>query len=1041
MKNSLYSLICKLIFCGIFASATFTNIYAAHDYGIERLRTCKNDGSVEDFQFLDFGAKETEFNLGNPYCAAYAIGVYTTVKAAIVSMNIACKSGPPYPRFIPTPLEDLKDIAMAGKAALKELSENHGRPGKCFGAHSNATIAFNSAMGGFAILLGVAKHYYDSVSVCGDNWHKPNPQTFLNDGDGEMKKVNKQIESWIKEADNQGSSNLKLDSNDPTYREWVYGGVEFESDRCFDTTKNKNKGEYPKQKYYFRGLQTANYRCEIYNPFYCQGSKKEDCRKAYECCLDTSQNYICLNKNNSGHIFCKAGSTCDIDKIQNASIGIAKFEAYFRDNKRLICAKSYSLCPYNFSVGGGTTFAEYMKDGVYENGALNQYMPDNVESIDMYSVKPQKVTKTTKAACDPTKSEVRNADCTFNNKAGRIKNYCQFYRHCTVAPEKPYVPDFSNFNPYFSRACLDFKGDAKNGLSFSNIPQLGKLMNFSAPLAQCFKETLENVFFNRYGYSLCADGSIANDDVCSIELLGSAGDSKISNYMRVGNIDFKKGNQVEVQSFFSRLQDQMRLIVKWVLTISVSLFGFNLLIGKVNFEKGFENRKEILVYLLKIAMVTYFALGDAWQSKFFDGVYGASTKLAEVIFKVRVDDDPKKQDGCQFGSVFKQDGSSLATVYQYPKGKEYLMIFDTLDCKIMKFLGYGPSSSSASIAMLIMASFFTGGIGLYFALSILIFAMLFIALTIRAIQLFISVGLAIIIYVFVSPIIIPLALFEKTKNIFEGWLKHLIGFCFQPIILFAYLGIFITLSEQAMVGTARYIKSDNASYTKQLDCSKYCGKADGTQTKCRQGQAPNINPYDSSMACILNFNEFGKNPGFEMFGIGITVASKLFENIEVRLLLVLKCALLMFILAKFMDEIPEITTQLISSALPSSESGSKAMLDKTVGIVRGAQKRLARLAKAQVMKGAGALGNAARNSWPNYGKQSQPESGSNIVGNSSDQNSGNILGSQSSQAGNISGNQSSQAGNISGNQSSQAGNISGNQSDQANSNIVSSSNN
>lgn len=1028
MKKGKFSQFATSLFCCFLTVATSISntSFAAREYGVERVRSCDaSNGSVEDFQFLNFGVKETEFTMGNSYCFGWAIGIYALVKTDITAMNIACGTGNPIPRIQPTPLEDFKDIAAATKkAAIKIASRRFSDP--CVVAVGAANASFAAAMTAFAILLGTAQSYYRSVSVCGADWEKPNPKTYLNDGDGYKKQVNDQVQAWIKT-----DSKDKLSMEEKTYREWVYGGVEFESDRCPDTTKPKANGRRGKQKYYFRGLAPANFRCEIYNPAYCNSitASKDECEKAYDCCLDTSENYICLSKNsmqiagNADHIFCKAGSSCDMDRPTAANefsrnvqaendklnivpdystetAGLVKFEAYFRDNNRLICAKSYSLCPYNFSVGGGSIYADYFRDGEEANGIFTIYTPTTPATgasqiKNALSGISNKQTDATKK-CDPKKTEIRDQNCRYNNKAGRIKNYCQFYTHCTIATEKPYMRDTSNLNSYFSRACLDFKGDAKNGLDFNGIPQFGKLANFSAPLAQCFKETLENVFFNRYGHSLCADGSIATNakEECLIGIQDALGEQ--TNYMKIEQTEFKKGNKVEAESFFSKLQSKMRYLVQIVLSFSVCFFGFQILMGKVKFDK----RKDIMVYLLKIAMVSYFALGDAWQSRFFDGIYGASTALSELVFKVRVDDKPNKRDGCQFGKVFNQKGIEVGNLMEYPKGKEYLMIWDSLDCKIMKFLGYGPSTSSASIATLIIASYFTGGIGLYFAMSILIFAMIYIALTIRAIQLFISVGLAIIIYVFVSPIIIPLVLFEKTKNIFESWLTQLIGFCFQPIVLFAYLGIFITLSEQSMVGTARYITSDQTSYNKDLDCSKYCRDSSGNEIACASGQSPNTDPYDTSMSCILDFKGFGKSAGFELLGIGLPSAAELLKSVDLKMITVLKCALLIFILAKFMDEIPGITSQLISSALPTSDANAKSMLDKTANLARNIQKRISRVVKAQAIKGGGKAGEAAQNLANKNGnsdKQQQPnENTSSISMDSSNGGSGGDIAADSS---------------------------------------------
>jgi type IV secretory pathway VirB6-like protein len=446
---------------------------------------------------------------------------------------------------------------------------------------------------------------------------------------------------------------------------------------------------------------------------------------------------------------------------------------------------------------------------------------------------------------------------------------------------------------------------------------------------------LENVFYNRAGHSKCynVNESPTYGGICPS-----------GQYATDGNFVFKEGNSVKSSSFFSVIQNSMQDVVKIVLTLSIVFYGMNILTGKADIRQ----KKDILMYLVKIGLVLYFATGDAWQNQFFKGVYGASSQLSQIVFKISTPDAENQRDGCQFGKLAKSDGTEIASVQNYPVGKEYLALWDTLDCKMMRYLGFGPEVSVANIVSLIFAAFFTGAAGIYFALSVMIFGFFFIQAAIRALHIFLSSCISIIIMVFVSPIIIPTALFHKTSNIFKQWTVELMSFCLQPLILFAYIAFFITIMDKTMIGSATFSGNPPA---KRVSCEIICKKSDGTIVPYSNGAPPacdnpgekKINPLNDSVACLININDFGKFPGFELIGISIPVIKNVFEgNVKEKILTILKGALVMFLLAQFMDEIPGITSALMGGVgLPGSTVKASDLFNKTAGAVAAAQARIA----------------------------------------------------------------------------------------------------
>jgi len=927
LKTNLLKILTKFICLFIVLTANISISYAitGGEYGVGRLRTCDSNGHTESLHYDYFtGGDDALFDLSNPFCFSYYTAHYAYTTAAIAAMNAICGTGSKYPRLHPSPVQDSLDIAAATiKAATKADSA-------CTGAISKASSGHSVAVATMASIYGTADGVYRSTRICGHNWKGSSAKNYDYSASDYEEKVYDEVMKDIRKGRLED-----LDLSNKNYREFYYGGEEVEDNAgsghtCLDPTRDDKP-----QRYYMRGTEPGNFNCEKYRlvggvndpttgkPV--NQKKIDDYKAAYECCKNRSQKFICIDYKplkdfNSAdfqltddhQVFCKVGELCVIEGVT--------FEAYMIDDGRMICAQSYSLCPYNFTISGGTEYCDYYKDGRF-NDATGRWDLITTEDIE-------------NEQCD-SKSEIRNGDCSYNEKAGKCRNYCQYLTHCVATASESFPYRSSLTSPYFSTACLNFIGDSQNKTAYDGGIILGSQKHFSAPIAQCVRETIENVFYNRVGHTTCLSAS---------EFPSQDGECPSGTYaFTQDGFRYQVGNQAKKMSFFEYIQSNLQKIVKLVLVVSVTLLGANILIGKTNVG----NRKEIVIYLLKIAIVMYFATGNAWQSTFFEGVYKASSTISEIIFKVNAGYDERKRDGCQFGTITLPNGE-IEVLHKYPKGKEYLAVWDTLDCKITRYLGYGPEASSANIASLIFAGMFTGSIGLYFSLALLFFGFFFIALTIRALHIFLSSAIAIIIMVFVSPIIFPTILFEKTKSIFKAWTKQLISVSLQPILLFAYIAITITILDKVLIGSATFHGTPPYKIT---DCDEVCIdsignpvplKDDDSDPDCDEEGQVWIDPKNDSVACLINFDDYKNFAGFEIVAMPIPVIDSLLDNPREKILTLLKAMLCVYLIYKFMDEISKITSALIGGeALGSGNADAIKMFKQVAGGVRAIQKRLA----------------------------------------------------------------------------------------------------
>jgi type IV secretory pathway VirB6-like protein len=914
----------------LFGAALPTAYADGISQGVGRTRSCNSNGVPSGLEFFTASndkpvadpGDDLDLVLSNPVCLAFFLDVYVTVKATITTMNNACGTGSKIPRVYPSPLQDSLDIIRANIKAATDKNP------ACVAAVAAAISAYGGLTATLWSLYSIAEDAYKNTEICGAKWESANPIEYDFSSANKKQKVKDAVEKYIRDG---LADKLTLEGVDNvTYREWYYGGEEVSDnpqgghEPCYDVTQPKVNGKYPTQKYYMRGLAPGNFNCKKYDlvPGNLDPLTKEtvteervmELQKAYNCCKKRSANYICINyasntntQDNSGSdnkkVFCKAGTYCNIG---GDTAGVT-FEAKTMDSGRLICAQTYSLCPYNFSIGGGSEYCDYYQDGKWKNGRWEMITKDDVAAGNCSS-----------------KSEIRNTDCSYNKKANKCVNYCQYLTHCTTTSLQDYHYDSNLGSPYFSDACINFVGDSQNHTAYGGGFILNSQKHFSAPIAQCVRETLENVFQNVAGHSKCFNEN---------EYPDPNGDCPSGRYVENGSFIYKKGNTVKEESFFTIVQNTLKSSVKMVLTLSIMFYGMNILMGKADIRE----KKDILMYLTKIALVLFFATGNAWQGFFFKGVYGASSEFSQMVFKIGAEESESRRDGCQFGMITNSNGEEVSSGRLYPSGKEYLALWDTLDCKVMRYLGYGPELKVANIASLILASWLTAPIAsaaIYFAVAAMFFGFCFLALTLRALHIFLASSMAIIIMVFVSPIMITMALFAKTNEMFKTWTKELIGYCLQPMILFAYIAFFITITDRVLIGSATF---SGEAPSKAINCSKVCKDSNGVikpynsdneVDDCSETGDKLLNPMNDSVACLMSLDDFGKLPGLEMFGLTIPILMNVFtDNIKMKILTMLKGALVMVLLYKFMDEISGIATKLVGgSQLPQSSASAISMM-------------------------------------------------------------------------------------------------------------------
>ena len=117
---------------------------------------------------------------------------------------------------------------------------------------------------------------------------------------------------------------------------------------------------------------------------------------------------------------------------------------------------------------------------------------------------------------------------------------------------------------------------------------------------------------------------------------------------------------------------------------------------------------------------------------------------------------------------------------------------------------------SMEFSIMMMALITTGWTGLFYGLAMLGSIIFFLIAVLRALYVYIVSMVARGFLYAVAPIFITLGVMKPTKSLFENWLQLLVSFTLQPILLFAFLAVFLEMIK-AFLGVL-YTPEVNATH-------------------------------------------------------------------------------------------------------------------------------------------------------------------------------------------------------------------------------------
>ncbi|MFP3022664.1 MAG: type IV secretion system protein [Wolbachia sp.] len=473
----------------------------------------------------------------------------------------------------------------------------------------------------------------------------------------------------------------------------------------------------------------------------------------------------------------------------------------------------------------------------------------------------------------------------------------------------------SCFSSYVSEACYNQAGSK----SLSPIP-------ITSMIVQCIKESLDNLVAG-----IDSSGSPLNDQ-----------------------------NGHNKGSFLSVAQKKLKNTVTAVLVLALILFSIKAISG------GVRSPQEMYMLIIKFALVIYFTTGSTMSH-----YYGELTKLSNGLSEIVLQASSESKGICNYEAgkdyeyMRKVDGKRISYSYLAP--------WDRLDCRILFYLGapldgIGGKIGTGGVATLavllgaapvllvagsVIGIIFAGG-QILVALVCIFMAILMMMVILWMCYVFILSLVALSVIIILSPLFIPMVLFQHTKGYFDGWLKELITYSLYPVILFAFLSFMFIACDKIYFKNLNF-KPDELYKNEQPDKSYEKKQAEISYSKKKQWFKLKDGECDknkTTLACMMQNYSFKKSSILGLFDFTyMEFGSSLIGEL-------LKLCLVLFLFYHFLNVLPGMAAELAGNHRAALGSGSTPaqMVNKALSAAKAAAGGAGQVAAAAVNKARGAIG-------------------------------------------------------------------------------------
>ncbi|MDG7052270.1 MAG: type IV secretion system protein [Wolbachia endosymbiont of Alcedoecus sp.] len=431
--------------------------------------------------------------------------------------------------------------------------------------------------------------------------------------------------------------------------------------------------------------------------------------------------------------------------------------------------------------------------------------------------------------------------------------------------------------------------------------------------ASCFSQYVSEACYNQAGSKSLAPVPITS---MIVQCIKESLDNLVVGHDSSGNL-LKDEHGNKNGSFLSVAQKKLKNTVTAVLVLALILFSIKAMSG------GVRSPQEMYMLIIKFALVIYFTTGDT-MSRYYGELTKLSNGLSEIVLKA----SSESKGICNY---------KAGTDYEYIRNEEkrsysYLAPWDRLDCRILFYLGapldgIGGKIGTGSVGILavllgaapvllaagsIIGIIFAGG-QILVALVCIFMAVMMMMVILWMCYVFILSLVALSVIIILSPLFIPMVLFQHTKGYFDGWTRELITYSLYPVMLFAFLSFMFIACDKIYFKNLNF-EPDKLYEEKQVELS---GGHKKQWFKLKSGECDN---NEDTLACMMQNYSFKKSSVLGLFDFTyMEFSSSLIGEL-------LKLALILFLFYHFLHILPGMAAELSGnyrSALGSGDTPAK----------------------------------------------------------------------------------------------------------------------
>jgi type IV secretion system protein VirB6 len=284
------------------------------------------------------------------------------------------------------------------------------------------------------------------------------------------------------------------------------------------------------------------------------------------------------------------------------------------------------------------------------------------------------------------------------------------------------------------------------------------------------------------------------------------------------------------ETFFEKVQNRMRQMVMAALTLYVSLIGIKIMTAGQP-----PTRAEGVMYIVKFALVFWFATGDAWyrvENNTAVGLYPSILEISEELTSIFLEAQNRNDPLSTCRHVLPNGQNILAnneiSVAGVPNGIATsghpgvikTTVWDLVDCKVVNYLSFGTCDYTLSG---MMSAWLASGLfwkNPALAIACLIYAFMVMITVFKFAHIFILSIFTITILVFLSPLFLCFALFEPTKGMFQKWMQMILGYMLYPALLFAFVSLMFATFDAVFYGNLNIPTPTPATVDLKTACTK-----------------------------------------------------------------------------------------------------------------------------------------------------------------------------------------------------------------------------